>query len=247
MSVGSQREEQDRSLLWLLSGAGERFVAVIHAFLDESGTNPETPVLTVAGFYGCQGQWETFKNLWRPLLQGRDFHALHSATLYSGLCFAIRQSAIDGLFCTIGKETYRQHANEHLKTFAGNTYAVCVFLCALGICTEVNNEPVSFVLERGQPNIAFVKRIMEDMMDAGEFCIASVATARKEEFIELHPADFVSHLASSHDKPWLEHLMEAGRLKHGHITEQMIREASPEVTALVGRARHERNKAKRTR
>lgn len=103
------------------------------------------------------------------------------------------------------------------------------------------------MLEHGQPNVAFVKRIMEDLKDAGEFCIASVATARKEEFIELHPADLVSHLGSSHDKPWLEHLMEAGRLKHGHITEQMIREASPQVTALIGRAGHERNKERRTR
>jgi hypothetical protein len=106
---------------------------MIHAFLDESGTNPETPVLTVAGFYGCEGQWAIFRNLWRPHLQDRDFHALHSAALDSDLCFAIRQSAIDGIFSTIGKETYRQYANEHLKTFVGNAYAVCAFLCTLAI------------------------------------------------------------------------------------------------------------------
>jgi hypothetical protein len=36
-------------------------MTVFQAFLDESGTNPETPVLTVGGFYGTKEQWETFR------------------------------------------------------------------------------------------------------------------------------------------------------------------------------------------
>jgi hypothetical protein len=35
---------------------------MFQAFLDESGTNPETPVLSVGGFYGSRDQWQTFRD-----------------------------------------------------------------------------------------------------------------------------------------------------------------------------------------
>jgi predicted transcriptional regulator len=134
-----------------------------------------------------------------------------------------------------------------MKTFLGNPYSVCAFLCVLQICKEVA-APTSFVLEQGQPNLSFVKGILEAMMDAGE-CVASVTSAKKSDFIELHPADFVSHCASSYleHKPWLERLCAAGRLSHGHIDEQMLKNAAPEVTAIVKKARSQRLRAKRSR
>ena len=234
---------QFNNLLWLYSDGGRRIVAVIHAYLDESGTNAEAPVVTVAGFYGCQGQWEIFRNLWTPLIPPSGFHAKRSGRAFADLCYAIRQSAINGLFCTIGKETYNRCASAHLKTAVGNCYSICAFLCALGISREVG-EPVSFVIEHGQPNVSFVNRILEAMMTDESFGVGAVAIAKKSDFVQLHPADFVSHLASAHEKPWLEHLMQTGRLKHGHITEQMLLEASPQVTQLMQYARSERKRLK---
>jgi hypothetical protein len=81
----------------------------------------------------------------------------------------------------------------------------------------------------------------------GESCMAAVDSAKKSDSIELHTADFVSHCASSHDKPWLQRLFDANRLKHGHIGERQLQAVAPELTSLVKKAKHQRLKAKRAR
>jgi hypothetical protein len=238
-------------LLLLFSGDGARRVAVIHAvyraFLDESGTHPETPVLSVAGFVGEKDQWDVFRQKWSP--HAADFHAKRSEHLFPQLFEAISASKVDGVLVTVGKENYRQYANAHMKTAVGNAYSLCAFLCAMRICDDVpiKGQPTSFVLEEGQPNLGFVKKILESFMDTGQLSIAAVASAKKSEFIELHAADFVSHIASAYEKEWMQKLLDADRLRHGHVTEELIRENSPRITELFRQAKHARNKAKNTR
>lgn len=234
-------------LLSMLSGSGRRVVAVIHAqaFLDESGTNPETPVLSVAGFYGSEDQWHLYRTAWLPHSEG--FHAKKCARLFPQLFAAIDASKVTGILTTIGKKTYEECATAHLKTAVGNPYSLAAFLCVLAICREVGEKRVSFVLEEGQPNLRWVREILEAMINEEGSCVAAVAAAKKTDFIELHAADFVSHIASAHEKEWMEKLFNVDRLKQGHITEKMVRDAAPQVTELFRRARHLRNEAKRER
>ena len=226
----------------MLSGNNRRIVQVIHAFLDESGTNPETPVLSVAGFYGTQDQWQKFESLWTPKLVGKQFHAKRSASMFPDLCVAIETSKVNGMLCTVAKEPYQRLASAHFKTAMGNAYAVCCFLCAMEICKHSEPQSVSIVMESGQPNIEFVRSTLESMMNSGDWNIADVITARKSDFIQLHAADFMSHVASAHEKRWMERLFKAGRLLHGHLTEQLIQETSPIVTDLFRKARRMRRK-----
>jgi hypothetical protein len=218
---------------------------VVTAFLDESGTDDRGVCVTVAGFYGDEKQWKMFRDLWKPRSEG--FHALNSSSRFPKLCEAIEASKIHGVFIPTFKANYKALATEHMKSFIGNSYAVCAFLCAMQICEEVKNVPISFAYEQGQPNFEFVKRILDAMIDSGDHCIASVTAVKKADFTELHPADFVSHCASSYEKPPLQRLFNAGLLKHGHITDQILRDAGPKVTAIVKKARNERLKAKRQR
>ena len=215
------------------------------AFLDESGTHDRGVCATVAGFYGDMDQWEMFRDLWRP--HSINFHALNSSSRFPRLCEVIEASRVHGVFITIWKATYKALATEHMKSFIGNSYAVCAFLCAMQICEEAKSAPTSFVYEQGQPNFEFVKRILDAMTDSGDGRIASVTGAKKADFIELHAADFVSHCASGHETPPLQRLFSAGLLKHGHITEQILRDAGREVTAIVKKAQDGRLKAKRQR
>lgn len=219
-------------------------MAVLTTFLDESGTDEKLPVVSVAGFYGKEEQWQEFRRIWKPHSVG--FHALRCDGRFPKLCEAIEGSHIHGIVVTLGKSLYAQLATEHMKSFMGNPYAICSFICAMQICQEVNT-PTSFVFERGQPNFDFVKRIFDAMMDSGEYCIASVTGAKKEDFIELHAADFVSHIASSGDAPHVQRLFDAHLLKHGHIGEEVLRNTAPQVTMVVNQAKRQRQKAKRER
>ena len=223
----------------------EKVVAVLTAFLDESGTHDKGVCVTVAGFYGNDDQWKMFREFWKPDSDG--FHALNSTSRFSKLCEVIEASKIHGIFTTIWKANYRELATEQMRSSIGNPYAVCAFLCAMQICEEVNNELISIVYEQGQPNFEFVKRILDAMSDAGDCSIGSVTSAKKSDYIELHAADFVSHCSSSHEKPPLQRLFDAGLLKHGHVTTQMLTEIGPMLMRIMKRARHERLKAKRQR
>ena len=167
-----------------------------------------TKVCAICGWIlRSQDQWQEFRRLWKP--HSANFHALNSSDRFPLLCDAIESSQIHGLVITIFKAHYKQAATDHMKSFMGNPYAICAFICAMQICQQVNSLSTSFVFEQGQPNFDFVKRILDSMMDSGEFCIASVTGAKKSDFIELHPGDFVSHCASSYDKPPLQRLFDA--------------------------------------
>jgi hypothetical protein len=236
----SQVDDVGSSLLEFFSEEGRR-VAVLHAFLDESGTHPETPVLSVAGFYGSGNQWRAFRKLWKPFSAG--FHAKDSSSRFPQLCHAIERSKINGLLVTISKEKYRTYATSHLKTVAGNPYSTCALSCALKICETVSPRRVSFFIEQGQPNVDFVRSTLKGLI-ASDWKVASVAVVKKNDFIELHTADFVSHIASSRDSPWLNRLFDSDRLLHGHITEKDIAEVAPNITKLFHKSRAQRKAAK---
>ena len=108
-------------------------MAVLQAFLDESGTHPETPVVGVAGFYGSEQQWDAFKGFW--CVAPEDFHAKNSPAMFGDICSAIERSEVNGVLLTIGKSAYTEFANAHLKTAVGNAYSVSALLCVKSICS----------------------------------------------------------------------------------------------------------------
>jgi hypothetical protein len=234
-------------LLAMFSGNGRRLVTVIQAFLDESGTNPEMPVLSVAGSYGKEDQWIGFRQLWEP--HARGFHAKNCSHLFGAMVDAIATTRIPSMLVTVSKKTYKEYASAHFKTALGNDYAACALLCTVEICKEVHPLYSSFVLEAGQPNVGFIKEILEYIMEHGapEQLIAAVASAQKEQFIELQCADFVSHIASSYDKPWMKKLFDLGLLKHLHVTRDHLEKSAPQVTNLIRELRVIRKKIKNSK
>lgn len=245
MCVSSQPDIGEH-LSSMLLGDRERCLAVMvfSAYLDEAGTHRGCPCVSVAGFYGDADQWAAFRELWKPHSSG--FHATDSDRKFPELCNAIEKSQISGMFMTIWKADYDRMATEQVKSRLGNCYALCAFECVLGICDETK-APTAFVLEQGQPNFPFVMNLLLYMLDANTTCMSSVTPANKADFIELHAADFISHCASTWDKPWLQRLLDAHRLKHGHIGEKQLDGVGPELKALISKARREREEAKRER
>ena len=216
---------------------------MLHAYFDESGTNAGAPVLSVAGYYGTKEQWGKFESLWLPVIPDRVFHAKNSCHLFPSLAEAMEKSGVEGVLCTIDKDTFNSFASPQFRSTLGNAYAASTFSCAIAVCDAAQEKgigKVSFILEQGQPNLRFVKEVLESMLDTGDTRVASVSSANKNDFVELHTADFASHVASSYKRAWLEKLVERCNLKHCHHKPETFIEVSDVIKRLISRAREAR-------
>jgi hypothetical protein len=216
---------------------------VLHAFIDESGTHAGAPVVSVGGFWGSGNQWRAFRNSWKENSKG--FHAKDSTDKFPALCRAIGKSRISGVLMTVGRKNYETIATPHVKTMMGNAYSACALLCAVEICERAYPQKVAFFIEQGQPNLSFVKAILEDLIGTDEWRVKSVTTVEKGDFIELHPSDFLSHLGSTHGVDWLGRLFFAKRIVHAHITKQNLAAVAPKVTQFICKARAMRRAERR--
>jgi hypothetical protein len=173
---------------------------VIEAFLDESGTHRGSPILAVGACVGTHDQWAIFLESWNNL----EFHAKNPIydQLKPKLASAIRKSEIHGVVAFLRPEDWQNHTNIQTKSAIGNAYAVCAFACVEGICRNFS-EPVSFVIEDGQPNSEWVERVIKSLAedDQWKHCIGPVALAKKRDFVQLHSSDFLAHSWST-GNPW---------------------------------------------
>ncbi len=53
-------------------------MAVIRAFLDESGMHGDAPVVTVAGYFGYPKTWRSFTTEWNKTLRPTGIKVFHA-------------------------------------------------------------------------------------------------------------------------------------------------------------------------
>lgn len=224
--VGAE-EEVSVELLALFSGDGKRIVVVIEAFLDESGTHKESPIVCVGAWLGEHWQWKKFLSHWDQ----KPFHAKDPKckALKHGLFEAIKFGELGGFVAWMEPQDYVQQMSPLAKSQMGNAYAICTFACALGICKYLQANKlgkVAFVIEAGQPNVEWVRGVLEHLQARQEFRgtdlgITAVATAKKQDFIQLCTADFLVHSRTS-DPDWFERLHDTGKVWQEHITAEKL-------------------------
>lgn len=233
------------ALLRMLTGDGRRCVAVIEAYVDESGTHSGSPILSVAAYAGRHEQWTEFLSEWGE----QDFHAKENQydKLKPRLFDVIDLCKLEGIAAWVRPEEFNQHAAPELRSNLGNAYAVCAFSCAIGVCKwarENSIGPVSFVVEKGQPNAEYVERVLKALMDDQHYGIASVASVGKREFVQLVTADFLAHSRGT-SNAWYDRLYKTGRVAEAHLTPELLEKSSTEVKVIIGRHQRERSRLKR--
>ncbi len=238
-------ENVSRGLIDLLSLRGRGCVAVLEAYLDESGTHRGAALLCVAGYVGNRKEWFAFEKEWQKQLNKANIPCFHAkepqcATLKLPLASAIEKRNIMGVICGVNPTIFSNHTSQQFKSVMGNAYAACTFVCALEICKrakEMGYKSVSFTVESGQPNSKFVERILSSMIYYPPVDIAGVMTAKKTEFLPLHAADFLSHVYSTHEREWLEYLMRSHKVKQTIIQPDNLKEVSALIRDLFNQKR----------
>lgn len=216
----------------------------MEAFIDESGTHKGSLTVSVAAVVGTRWQWRRFLSYWGD----RYFHAKDPkcAPLKHGLFDAMQDSALESFVASINPEDYRVYATAHFRSGLGNPYAVCTFASAMGVCKfcRANNlGKVAFVIEGGQPNVEFVRETLEYMKTKQRLGIASVAVAKKKDFVQLCTADFVAHSRTS-DEEWFQRLYDSGRVSQDRTTPEKIIRMSRQITEGITRLKQNRRSLK---
>jgi hypothetical protein len=227
-------------LLALVSGDGKRIVAVMEAFIDESGTYKDASIVNVAAWVGAHWQWKKFLSYW----DDRYFHARDPkcAPLKQALFEAIGFGELRGFTAWMEPKNYADHATAHFRSALGNPYSVCAFACAMGVCKFCKRDnlgKVAFVIEDGQPNVEFVRETLEFMKCKERFGIASIAIASKKDFVQLCTADFLAHSRSSNGR-WFDALYDTERVYQDHVTPERVVRMSRQLTEGIKRMKRER-------
>jgi hypothetical protein len=225
---------------------------VLHAFFDESGTHKGAKILCVAACFADHVAWDGFKREWRRVLNDAGVSRYHAKereceSLSIFMADLIKKYNINTAVCSATQKLFDEHAGKHFRTTIGNPYSTCAYGCALNIARHAKKKvlgPVAMVLEWGQPNVDKVKKTLEELIGDHEYAIASVAVVRKEEFIQLHVPDFISHICSTHD-PWYKVLVDSGGIVHAHLNEKVLKNTSRDVTSLIEKNRAEKRRVAR--
>jgi|GEM_PF-689683 len=246
-----------RELINSLSGSGRRLVAVLktcEAYLDESGTHKVSKVLCVAGYVGNRREWYKFEKEWQKVLDDAEISCFHAhdpkcASIKLPLASAIEKRNLNGVICGVNPDIFNTYTNMQFKSVMGNAYAACTFVCALEICKqakEMGIKSVSFFIEDGQPNIKFVERVLKSLIYYPPVNITGVMVGKKNEFIPLQTADFLSHVYSTHERDWLEYLMRSKKVKQALIQPNNLNEVSLEIKDIFRQRRNLIRRMKRS-
>jgi hypothetical protein len=250
-SSSGKGELKSGALIDSLSGSGKRYIAVLEAYLDESGTHAGANLLCVAGYVGNRKEWFAFEEKWQKEIDRAKLSCFHAKDPKCGilklpLIEAIENRNLTGFICSVRPEIFNLYAGVQYRSKLGNAYSACTLHVAKAVFDMTRDRklgPILFYIEDGQPNAKFVERTLKLLLNNRQFPVAGVTLGRKDEFLPLQTADFLAHSYSVKDQPWLDLLLR-GRKVHGReMTAEHLINASTEMIKLISRQRNLRRKA----
>ena len=245
-------ENVSRGLIDLLSLRGRGYIAVIEAYLDESGTHRGADALCVACYVGNKGEWYKFEKEWQKTLNDNNISYFHAKDpkcniLKLPLATAIDKRKFMAFVCSVNPIIFENHHSKHFKSILGNAYACCAFNCAAVICKWAEDNklgPVSIAFEAGQPNEEFVYKTLHSLIGYKDFCISGVMAAKKEDFLPLQSADFLAHSCTS-EPHWFQYLMNKDNRFSKQLKATDLSEQSMIVTKILNHHRRLKHAAKK--
>ncbi len=147
-------------------------------YLDDSGTHPDSPLVTIAGYAMPEDGWAAFEPAAEPIFERRDVKILHAVDLqqnnppFTGdnwkvlnkqafvaqLCLAMKPHQPLGFSYTAAREVYERRAQEAGRPTGASPYVFGFqvilnwLLNSAWVGKRVREEGVAFVVEQGSKN-----------------------------------------------------------------------------------------------
>ncbi len=190
-------------------------------YLDDSGTDKQSPVLTMAGYVGLQPHWDVFERSAAKIFAAYGVTSLHAVdfnatknqfkgwqrrrkeAFIANLLLELKKAAPFGVMASITKTAYAKAKSlgEHAQQSAyghcfGNVLDAIMWSKQMKFAAS-RGATLSFVVERGNKNDCDVQRVFDkakwDSRNVGaEKVLKSVEFADKNSAIALQMADFLA-------------------------------------------------------
>jgi hypothetical protein len=161
-----------------LSLLGAKWLVVLVCYWDDSGTDPQNRLVTVAGYAATDSQWAEFEAEAEPIfadygvtiLHSRELHAsdgefagwtvLKKQTFVAKLCGALARHAIVGMSVSALKDVYANRAVESERKRTVTPYTFCSNVLIDWVLRDIhtgkiaNTDGFGYILESGNKNNA---------------------------------------------------------------------------------------------
>lgn len=193
---------------------------ILTAYLDESGTHSQSPVLIMAGYLGNKDQWNDFEEAYNKLRQkfgfrvfhAKDFRATHGefiswsrekkADLLKAFYLITEQHLEVGFATVLEKQDYNsvyRPRGEKLKKIQLDTaYGMCFreslsFLVGYAAKHFDERPTVNIVLETGHTHVGDCYRIFHSIKTSNPELFGSFTLETKASCAVVHAADFLAY------------------------------------------------------
>jgi len=230
---------------------------MIQAYLDESGTHKDAPLVVVAGWLGDRRTWKSFIKEWSKHLKKAGVPYFHAKDprcepLESLLVHTILKRNLLGLACTVNPSDFQNNTSDRFKSELGNAYSTCAYICAgmiSKIAKEYGSDSVALVYEAGQPNGNFIyETISAIMAEPVDHRFASINFLNKEHpgAIPLQAADFLAHAIGVNKTKWIEKFLASGKLYPPvEMPPEKLQESSRKINDMLVQRRKLRRLARK--
>jgi hypothetical protein len=193
-------------------------------YLDDSGTDARSPVITMAGYLAHKREWKRFERNARryldqakvPLLHAKEFHDRKGAfkswtpsqqiSFVQGLYDIARDHSVLGMSLSIRKDVYKKRALETGKNASMSAYAQCfgILLERLlkhpQLVDDILKSGLSFVVERGNKNNEDVRLRYEALRNFRELAMVlkDIRFVTKDDSCAIQLADFLAFYSRRH-------------------------------------------------
>lgn len=202
---------------------GHKLMAMLVAYLDESGVHSGSRVCAIAGFVGTEDEWATFERRWKRVLKDANVSTFHMAEFESRLGeFAgwsnmrrkmflaelmeiIKARELYGFGSAVIAADYEKLPEEDKRWMTHGTglpYFLCFQHCVVEAAHYADHldpdEKVAFVFDRQGELSGEATRLYNDLKDSDEWpnrvrLADAFAFASRRETVPLQAADIAAY------------------------------------------------------
>ena len=202
----------------------DKFLFVIDAYLDESGTHAGSPYAVVAGFMATAAMWDKFVPEWQEALDSQNLEYFRmsrfenyrppftdwSKELHEQFLQILLDIITTNLGASLGMaipmDLYDSILSDQAKAFCGGPYGLAAQLLFIGAAKGVQkinpNAWINYTLEDGAEGKGQIlhsyENVKKDPIRTESFRLLGISFQDKRKFLPLQAADFIAYEIFKH-------------------------------------------------